>query len=88
MSVFGNEFEARLQEALRLEKIKLKSKLREDIKRGRTAQVFQYCAGQSTNARAAMRDLLTYGHTIHSATEADAKWALRYYRRLMGRPAK
>ena len=84
--MISSELHNRIQAALRAEKVELKRQLREDIAHGRTARVFQYCTGASKKARQAMYDQLAFGTSVIDVTEADAEWALRYYRRLMGRP--
>lgn len=84
--MMSSEHYAKFQAALREERRVQKHYLREALRTGNTAFIFQYCTGQSKKFREAMANQFMFGQGQVEVTEADARRALRYYRRLMGRP--
>lgn len=84
--MMSSERYAMIQEAVREEKRIQKHYLREALRMGNTTFVFQYCVGQQKQFKEAMLNQLVFGQGQIKVDENNARWVLRYYRRLMGRP--
>lgn len=84
--MMSSEYYAKVKTALRKEREIEKQRLRNALHLGDNAAIFQYCVGSSKKFRQAMENQLMFGQGKVEVTDTDARWALRYYRRLMGRP--
>ena len=84
--MMSSEHYAMIQEAVRVERRIQKQYLREALRLGNTQFVFQYCIGQQKSSKEAMLNMLVFGQGEIKADENSARWVLRYYRRLLGRP--
>lgn len=65
-------------------KDRIKARLRADIAANNQRAVLDHCIMNSRQSKEAMAELLLFGTSVQRVTEDDAKWVVRYFKRLMG----